>query len=271
MQQTYRPVKTLGRQVELLSVLKKASFLALFILIFLTSCESKNESTDQAQIKISEGNANLERMNEIAENLRADGVLIKHPSLSEHILIRKSERELQSLRKSIADYIQHAESVIAIASRPDVRFTDREKIAEALTSANRLLALIDQRLGLNKDLQKEQLTAELWSQWRTCQTWVRKNLEQDGISFRPDLSHEARIPGPEIDRTNGIKAHATRLGRQRRTRINKMAKRHIECIKHEIRLEHVFGRQLEPRTFELQSLKTNLEQLVNMTEQVSEP
>lgn len=266
MQQTYTSVKTLCRQVELLSVLTKAT-LVLFGLILFTACEPKNEPTDQAQTKVTEGNASLERMQAIDESLRSEGILIKHPALSNSIIIRKSETELQSLRKNIVEFIQHAESVIAIALRPDVRFSDREKIAESLASANRLLAIVDHQLGRGHDLKKEQLTAELWSQLRTCQIWIRENKEKYGIAFRPDLLHEARIPGPEFGRTVDVKPHVARLGRQRRIRINKMAKRHIECINHEIRLEHVFNRQFEPRTLELQSLKADLQQLVNNTAQ----
>ncbi len=251
--------------------LRSVSMLAL-VALFAVAWEPKHEQTDQVQIKVTEGNASLERMEEIDRTLRAGGIIIKHPALSSHVLNRKTHEELQDLRKSVFEYAQHAESVMKIASRPDVRFSDKERISESLAGANRLLSLIDAELGQVTPPKKERLTSELWANWRTCQKWSRENPGLYGIRMRPDLMETStRAPGPDILDTGSLKPVLARMGRQRRLRINKMAQRHAECLKLEIQMEHVFNRQDQPRSLELLNLKANIEKLVTETAPPSEP
>lgn len=272
MRQFFMSVKTLFiPQRQTLSVLVLAA-----LTLLNAACEPKNEQTDHTQAMVTEGNSSLERMEQIDRSLRADGILIKHPALSSYVLNRKSEIELNTLRKSVSEYIQHAESVMKIASRPDVRFSDKERIAESLSGANRLLSLIDTELGRTSEIAREQLTAELWAEWRACQKWSRENLSLYGISMRPDLMNDTeRSPrSNSVDAgplKQNLKQNLARLGRQRRLRVNKMAQRHVACLKLEIRMEHVFGRQNEPRSLELLNLKAVLEQMVTDTTPASQP
>jgi hypothetical protein len=238
----------------------------------ITACEPKHDQTDQTQAQVTAGNTSLQRMEEIDRTLRADGILIKHPALTSYVLDRKTEAELATLRATVAEYIQHAESVMKIASLPDIRFSDKDRIAESLAGANRLIVLIDRGLGRSSEPAKERLTQELWSEWRTCQKWTRENLSLYGIEMRPDLMNSVEHEGARAaSESAAVRQRLARLGRQRRLRVNKMAQRHLECLTQEVRIENVFGRSSESRALQLTNLKLSLEQIVSLTTAPTEP
>ncbi|MDZ4081524.1 MAG: hypothetical protein U1E10_01190 [Bdellovibrionales bacterium] len=209
---------------------------ALMGLTLNTACEPNHSSTDEAQTQVSNGNGKLERMEQIDTDLRAAGISIKHPRLSTYVISNKPEPQLLEWRKIVHEYIGHAEAVLKIADRPDVAFSEKQKIADWLTGANRLLAMIETEIG-NLRHPRSELNAKFWSDWSECRKWTElpKNRQMYGIEFF-FLENQASV------RNEDHPSFYARMGRVKRRKIHETATRHLECLD----LEEKYSLHFEP-------------------------
>ena len=198
--------------------------LAIIGLTISTACEPNHSSTDEAQTQVNSGNVKLERMEQIDTELRAAGVSIQHPRLSSHVISSKTEPQLIEWRKIVHEYIANAEAVLKIADRPDVAFGEKQKISDWLTGANRLLAMIEIKIG---DLRypPSELDANFWSDWSECRKWTEtpKNRNIYGVEFVYPESQQSV-------RNDDHPAYYARLGREKRRKLRIAAAKHLECL-----------------------------------------
>ena len=84
--------------------------IALFACVLtLSACEAKRGSADDTQSQIAAANVSLDRMAAIEDELRARGLMIRHPEYAGFRISNANEAELSNFRQRLEEYVVHGQ------------------------------------------------------------------------------------------------------------------------------------------------------------------
>lgn len=157
-------------------------FVALVACVFtLAACEAKRGGADDAQAQITVANQSLDRMAAIEDELRARGLMIRHPEYAGFRISNANEAELSNFRQRLEEYVVHGQAALRISNRTDVSFRERVALEKRVVNVQMILEKVKSRLRTIAGLGGPAPT--FWARWNECSDSQTRNLEIHGFRF----------------------------------------------------------------------------------------